>query len=166
MDSQEEWRPVVGYEGLFKVSSLGRVKSFNKKKILTGTKISGYYKVCLCKNKVCRVISIHTLVCTAFHGPKPSPKHEVAHWDGNPLNNRSDNLRWATKIENCADKIRHGTVIRGEATYNNILSEVDVLSMRKLYKEGCPKDQIARRFHVSRTTVYDITHKRRWKWLK
>lgn len=48
---------------------------------------------------------VHRLVCEAFHGPKPTPKHEVAHWDGDKTNNTAPNLRWATHKENCQDTV-------------------------------------------------------------
>jgi len=51
---------------------------------------------------------VHTLVTTAFHGPRPSPAHQVRHLDGDKANNRPSNLRWGTAIENAADKKRHG----------------------------------------------------------
>ena len=47
-----------------------------------------------------KTYKVHQLVCEAFHGPRPSPKHVVMHLDDNPLNNRADNLKWATQKEN------------------------------------------------------------------
>lgn len=52
---------------------------------------------------------VHVLVCTTFHGEKPSSKHEVRHLDGNRKNNTPNNLRWGTRSENIRDSIRHGT---------------------------------------------------------
>lgn len=57
---------------------------------------------------------VHRLVCEAFHGPQPTKYHEVAHWDGDRLNNAPSNVRWATHKENEADKIRHGKVASGD----------------------------------------------------
>jgi len=54
---------------------------------------------------------IHQAVCRAFHGPRPSGLYEVAHIDGDKLNNKAENLRWATKKENEADKKIHGTAM-------------------------------------------------------
>src|SRR5438105_702836 len=56
-----------------------------------------------------KLFAVHVLVCEEFHGPKPTPLHEVRHLDGNPGNNSAANLCWGTKAENEADKLRHGT---------------------------------------------------------
>ncbi|WP_208609489.1 HNH endonuclease signature motif containing protein [Streptomyces atriruber] len=59
-----------------------------------------------------KVESAHFLVCVAFHGPRPTASHQVAHGDGDPTNNRPCNLRWATPAENSAGAVRHGTAGR------------------------------------------------------
>lgn len=50
----------------------------------------------------------HIFVCDAFHGPKPSSKHQVRHLDGNRKNNSPENLKWGTSKENAADRTNHG----------------------------------------------------------
>ena len=52
---------------------------------------------------------VNRIVCAAFHGPPPSPKHEASHLDDDPANNRADNLAWETREENQArrDRKRH-----------------------------------------------------------
>jgi hypothetical protein len=52
---------------------------------------------------------VHRLVLLAFRGEPPTPHHECAHWNGDPSDNSIGNLRWATKVENHADRWRHGT---------------------------------------------------------
>ena len=110
---QEEWRPVVGYEGRYEVSNLGRVRSLPrtmdarrrgkpngyhmKGRVLKQTVDSrGYYSVSLGKGK--RGV-VHRLVLTAFV-PNPENKPCCDHIDANRKNNRIDNLRWATYSEN------------------------------------------------------------------
>ena len=55
---------------------------------------------------------IHRLVCTAIHGNRPSPKHEVRHKDGYPTNNSASNLCWGTRKENAIDRSAHGRCYR------------------------------------------------------
>lgn len=57
-----------------------------------------------------RKVGVHVLVCEAFHGPQPSPLHEVAHRDGRSANSATDNLRWALHRENVEDQRGHGTL--------------------------------------------------------
>ena len=105
----EEWRDVVGYEGLYMISSYGRCVSLKRyittkegiKKITEPTlraynMVSGNYLVYnLWKENECRHISIHRLVATAFL-PNPNNYPEVDHIDTNRTNNVVSNLRWCT----------------------------------------------------------------------
>jgi hypothetical protein len=69
---------------------------------------------------------VHTLVCTAFHGPRPDPELVCRHLDGNPENNKPGNLAWGTSEENVADAIRHGRRRSGAASSCAALTEGDV----------------------------------------
>ncbi|MEM6929827.1 MAG: HNH endonuclease signature motif containing protein [Myxococcota bacterium] len=53
---------------------------------------------------------VHVLVCTAFHGPPPFEDALVLHWDDNPANNGPENLRWGTRAQNEADKVRNSSL--------------------------------------------------------
>ncbi len=86
-----------------------------------------------------QLLPVHTLVCEAFHGPRPTPKHQVAHGDGDRLNNRASNLRWATPKENGADRIRHSMG----------LSRSDVEEIRLLSESGCKRRELAERYGLS-----------------
>lgn len=103
----EEWKDVKGYEGLYQVSNLGRVKSLARykknnlgSKSLIGEKIlkqsknnRGYCRIHLCKDAHKKAFSVHRLVADAF---VPNPKNftDVNHKDENKENNRADNLEW------------------------------------------------------------------------
>ena len=111
---KEIWKDIKGYEGLYQVSSFGRVKSFDsidklgrirKGRILKGGKIThGYLKVKLYKNGIASHHRIHRLVAQAFI-PNPENKSEVNHIDEDKTNNMLSNLEWVTRNENN----NHGT---------------------------------------------------------
>ena len=114
----EEWRDVVGYEGLYQVSSEGRVKSLErtfidnsgrkryvKERILKpGADRGGYLRIDLCASGKRKMFSVHRLVCEAFHD-NPENKLDVNHINENKTDNRACNLEWSTRREN----INHGT---------------------------------------------------------
>lgn len=95
---KEIWKDVVGYEGLYKVSSLGRVKG-KKGIIKTQYNNHKYPLLHLYKNGVSRAYTVHRLVAMAFI-PNPEHKPQVNHIDGDKSNNNLDNLEWATESEN------------------------------------------------------------------
>ena len=96
---KEYWKSVVGFEGLYEVSSLGRVKSlgnnkFKKEKILKNRQsYQGYLVVNLYKNKKTYCKTIHRLVAEAFL-PHPDNLPQVNHKDENKMNNCVENLEW------------------------------------------------------------------------
>ena len=107
----EEWRPVVGFEGMYSVSNIGRVKAHERyvlnnggmqrkhEKILKQNIQRGYCFVVLCKNGKTYPQTVHRIVATAFI-PNPNNKPVVDHIDTNPSNNCVENLRWCTVQEN------------------------------------------------------------------
>jgi len=105
----EEWRPIAGYEGLYEVSNMGRVRSITRyKKVIKPTITnSGYYQYQLWHNGTYRTGLAHRLVAKAFV-PNPDNKPVVNHIDENKLNNFVSNLEWVTHVENC----RFGTAIK------------------------------------------------------
>lgn len=119
----EEWRDVVGWEGLYQVSDLGRAKRLEKSILRRNASVSylvpekiinpepssnGYRMMGLSRHgKRERFTTIHRLVAEAFLGPIPEGAH-VLHWDDNRLNNRVENLRFGTDADNTVDKLRNG----------------------------------------------------------
>lgn len=124
-------------------------------------KRGGYLGVNLWSNNRGRTTPVHQIVCTAFHGPKPSAAHEVAHNDGDRMNNHWQNLRWATRAENEADKVRHGTSNRGERNGQAKIPDVEVPKVRALAASGTDLDVLATRYEVTRSAIYNIVTGRR-----
>lgn len=98
MADVEQWKDVPGYEGLYQVSTLGRVKS--RRKILRQESLTGgYMNVWLCKNGKRNIHRVHRLVATAFI-PNEYNKAQVNHKNMLRNDNRVDNLEWCTASEN------------------------------------------------------------------
>ena len=110
----ETWRFINGFENLYEVSNFGKVRSVDriiidthcarlfKGKLLKATKSNGkqpYYYISLSKFGKVKKCFIHRLVAETFI-ENPFNKLQVNHIDGNPLNNRVDNLEWVTNAEN------------------------------------------------------------------
>ena len=113
--------------------------------------------------------SIHRLVCEAFHGEPPSPKHHAAHGDGDMGNNRPENIRWATPAENCADRRRHGTDPIGERNPRARLTAEQVREIRATYanagkyiKRGT-RAALAKKFGVPVGSIKDVAYGRSWR---
>ncbi len=175
--AEEEWRPVVGYEGQYEVSDLGRVRSLDRvvprrkgdkvwpmkrrgQLLRPGTMKSGHLIVVLGSGAKTNAL-VHHLVLKAFVGPR-LPGHESLHGDGDPANNRPGNLRWGTRAENIQDSIRHGTKPRGENHQSAILKEADVVAIKALLKTQS-QTALGRRFGVSRSTIWKIAAGLGWK---
>lgn len=106
--NDEVWRTVVGYEGKYMVSNIGRVKSLVSNCILNQYDRNGYPHVGLYKNLKTKSLKVHRLVAVAFVG-NPDNKPFVNHKDGTRNNNHVENLEWVTNQENR----QHGIDLKG-----------------------------------------------------
>jgi HNH endonuclease len=107
---------------------------------------------------------IHHLVLEAFVGPRP-PGLICCHYDGNPANNRLENLRWDTHQSNIDDMLRHGTRGRGETASRARLQESEVLEIRRMSADGASPDGLANRYGVGTANIMAIVKGRTWKHL-
>lgn len=128
--SYEEWRSIPGYEGLYEISSIGRVRSLDRtvrhwrggeshlrgKIKRTPIDGQGYRVVNLAQEGKQRTMAVHRLVALAFLGTPPGGTM-VCHGDGDCLNNQADNLYYGTAEDNAQDRVRHGRHFHANKTH-------------------------------------------------
>ena len=165
----DEKRLPVPYED-YAVTHDGRVISYKRPRPreLKLAPRGRYLAFCACPSDGSerqRTLSVHVMIALVFIGPCPSG-YQVAHNNGDRLDNRAENIRYATPAENQADRIAHGTSNRGERHGAAKLTDQDVLEIRKLYAAGgVILRALSERFGVSVASIGYIVNRQTWKHL-
>lgn len=105
-------------------------------------------------------LRVHFLVCEAFHGERPDGA-QVAHCNGDRLDNRASNLRWSTSWQNEADKRSHGTAHIGEAHPRARLTEAKVREIRARWRPGMLAT-LASEYGVGQSTIWNVITRNTW----
>ena len=127
----------------------------------------GYIHVDLKLAKKSYTVSIHHLVLETFVGPCPKGM-ECRHLNGNPSDNRIENLVWGTKKENWKDRRKHKRINspRGEINGQAKLKEEEVRQIYTIYHNGIYNQyELAKMFGVSVMTICRIVNKKSWRHL-
>lgn len=172
--SEELWRDIKEYEGLYQVSSHGRVRSLDRidrrgqhrSSIILLSRINrGYHRIKLCKNGIEKHFQVHRLVLETFVGPCPEGM-EGCHNDGIPTHNRLENLRWDTKKNNQADRKLHGTDTTGEENGFSKLKNSQVWFIKKMLFHGISYTKLSKMFGVGRSAIGSINSNKTWNHIK
>lgn len=172
-----DWRPVVGYEGIYEVSSDGLIRSLPrtdtkgrpiKGRLMRPSMAGRYPSVPLCKNARRKTSAVHIIVAAAFLGPRPQGM-DVAHNDGDVSNARLSNLRYATHKENEADKRSHGTqfIAKGELNGHaklNAQQVSEIIHRHLVGKES--QSALAAEFGVHQSMISHIKRGANWTHIK
>jgi len=162
---EEIWKDVKGYEGLYQVSNMGRVKNLKRNTIKTPCSVKDYYRIVLSKNNNKVSTGIHCLVAKAFIN-NPENKPEVNHKDGIKTNNIVSNLEWCTRIENV-----HHSWETGLSSTQNIgmlngfskLNDKQVLEIREKYiPRKYSSRKLAKEYNVEKGCILSIVNRKSW----
>jgi len=161
----EEWRLVPGLAP-YEASSRGRIRRAGR--VLAGSyDADGYRRISTSIGGIRKLVPVHTMVALAYLGPRPTPKHTVAHNDGTKLNNDESNLRWALMPEQYEDRVRHGTDTACARHPRARLTQAQVDEIRRRYRKRAPGirgngRRLAAEFGVPSQSIYSICANRAW----
>jgi hypothetical protein len=172
----EKWLPVVGYEGLYEVSSRGKVRSLDhvvKNRYSTALRHgrtlkptpdrAGYLQVPLSASNVVTTKKVHRLVASAFLGEPPHAKAHVNHLDFNKANNGVGNLQWCTPKQNHRHAVDAGRLDGAISPKRGKKLTIEkVLSIRAARKAGERRRVIAERFGICMHTVDRVVAGKIW----
>lgn len=167
--NKEEWKPIKSSSGIYEASSFGRIRrklDNGETRLIKPFDSGGYLSVSISTNNNSQRKYVHSLVCEAFHGERPSKGHVVAHYDGNSINNAPDNLRWATYKENEYDKKRHGKYLIGTQLPFAKLNEKLVEEILLEWSAGGKIKPIARRNKVTQQCIQCVVYGRTWPYIR
>lgn len=165
------WKPIQGYESIYKISNYGEVLALPSK---GSGKISdflllksfdngrGYRAITLVNNRVRRNFYLHRLVAIHFID-NPFNHNQVNHIDGNKTNNIVSNLEWCSRKANMQHASINGLLASGENNHLSKLSNHDVKEIRRLHVFGVSKQHIISVFGISNAHYYRIINKELWK---
>lgn len=167
----ERWRFVVGYEGLYSVSDLGRVRSEPR---VTETRSGpreylgrvlrltpdrkGYLYFTACREGKTKHVHVAVAVMRAFKGAPPKGR-QCCHNNGRKTDNRKSNLRYDTPQNNHADKVHHGTTNRGE---RSATAKLTVAIVKQVRRDARRQADIAADVGVSQTMISRIKLRKAW----
>lgn len=172
----ETWKPVVGYEGLYEISSFGRVKSLGRiarrnrgharlpiRVMVQDRTRRGYWRVRLYDaNGKPHRHSVHRLVAFAFVSGAHYGEH-VNHIDCDKGNNRAQNLEWTTPALNVAHAISLGRFRFGENHPHRKLTDSDVAQIRARYAAGETMVALGNAFGVNYTAIGFVVRRVHWR---
>lgn len=168
----EIWKPVPGYETLYHISDLGNIKrvadSRNGQKggniLRPRLAKNGYWQISLSNGRQ-RWFHVHSLVCIAFHGPRPAG-YVACHNDGVRANNTAANMRWDTRSNNEMDRVKHGTSNRGARHGMAKFSETQIRQVKQLLAEGKLSQRgISRLVGIAQQHISSIKRGKTWSHL-
>lgn len=168
------YKDVVGYEGLYEVSTHGIVRSVDRRVALRGNLMQlkkgkalkpakdklGYLNCALSKFNKLKSFKVHRLVAIAFL-PNPYNLPEVNHLDCNKLNNHVSNLEWCDRLHNMRHAFKNNLVpkLSRDKHGKSVVKTKDFDSIKEFRNSGVPVASIAKMYNCSVDVIYRVTKK-------
>lgn len=179
---EEIWKDIDGYDGVYKISSIGRIVRADRirtritklgktsyikepskimKKCLD---VDGYSVTRITKDGQRKFFKVHRLVAMAFI-PNPENKSEVNRINFIKDDNRVENLEWVTPKENVNHMVSNGrnNVSHGESHYASKFKESDIIEIREMYANGVVQRRLSEKYNCCPRTICSIVHGETWK---
>lgn len=164
---KEIWKDVVGYEGIYEVSNIGKVRSvsrhvthsdgavqfFEGKERSLRMNRDGYKYVSLYRNRKEKRIAVHRLVAISFI-PNPENKSQVNHIDGDKLNNEFSNLEWVTPKENMKHALKMDLINKNSVKRNKHLAKLQKKNRRPVIQKDLKGNLIKRHESIRDAAEY------------
>ncbi len=160
--TSESWKWIPG-SSKYQVSDRGRVQNHDTLHVLKqATDKDGYKIVSLSEShRKHPTKKVHVLVLLAFIGPCP-PRHEGGHLNGDPGDNRLENLAWVTRKQNAKHRAAHGRTAKGERHGSARLTAEQVRQIRDHLATGLSQKDTAASLGVSVDSVWRIANRKNW----
>ena len=149
----EHWKEIPNSR--YEASDEGRIRRKDGL-IFTPSLVRGHEIVCLRFLDRRYQVKVHTLVCLAFNGVKPTGAECVRHLDGNKLNNTPSNLRWGTNKDNAHDTILHGRQVCGFDHPNMIIKKDEARTIREIYKKHMEEQTLRGAKKAKNGTIHQL----------
>ena len=160
---EEIWKPIVGFEDYYEVSSLGNVRRKKSGRLRRIDTAPIYPTILLSVKGKHKTYRVHRLVAKAFLPPIEGKTH-VNHKNGNHYDNRVENLEWVTQKENNLHSYRvlhRKPPLKGRTPPNRQIKDIDVPEMDRLNRSGIATDNIGKMYGVCGSTIREHLRKYR-----
>jgi hypothetical protein len=177
--SEEKWKDIIGYEGYYQISNLGRVKRLEGKCLTKGNSYrsvkekilkpfpnkarGNYLYINLNMYGVIQQYRLHILVAKHFI-PNPSNLPEINHIDGIKEHNYVSNLEWCTQLHNMQHSFKIGThkIRKGNSSPNHKLTSEQIIKIREELSLGKTGRHLAFKYNVSEGMISLVKHNKNW----